>query len=162
MDRHRAQFTVKGVVRRLVAERRIADDQVKVLRRDHHVLETAIHMIRIRVELLADGRRGWIQLDGGHRAQATHCVWHEANEVARTRCRLQDLATSKADALQALVDPADHHLGRVVRVLRRPPGLLILRALEKSAELVVLGAPFFVATVERLREAAPPDVPHQL
>lgn len=108
--------------------------------------------------MLVDARGQRVQLDRGDLAAFTHLRRHEANEVTDAGSRLDYLAAVEPNALQARIDRADDLFGRVVCVLRRTARSFVFALWKQIGQLVEFAAPVAILMVERLRNAAPPDI----
>src|SRR5690606_9707013 len=97
-------------------------------------------------------------LDAGVLAVGRHGIRHQALEQAHTHARLKHAAAAEAQALQALVDRADHALAGVVRVLGGAARGLVFLGRERGLQALAKLLPAVLVAAGAVREDAVGDL----
>ena len=113
--------------------------------------------VRFRVELPGDAAGEAVQFHAVQ-AAARHALRQQAEEVAHTHSRFQNVPGAKAHLFHSVIDGADHRGAGVVGVEGGGAGRRILCLGQQRLELRVLLAPVLVLRVKRLRDAAPTHI----
>ncbi len=114
--------------------------------------------VRVWIKLLGDSARDAIQLHAVEPA-CRHALRQQAEEVADAAGRFQNIAGLKAEIFHGLIDSPDYRRAGVVGVQGGGPRGFIFPVGQGVFEFGVFLLPVGVVLVERLRQAAPADVP---